>query len=442
MAHELRPGMVIGERYVITGKLGEGGMGQVYRATQQNLRREVALKLLDSGVLDVATGHRRFLREARVAAALRHPHAVEIYDVGTDGSHVFIAMELLSGEVLRDLLERVGCLPLDEAIDLTLQVADLLVAAHAMPLIHRDLKPENIFVEEDRDGHLRARVMDFGLAFIEGGDETGRLTKEGLVVGTPAFLSPEQAQGGHVGPPSDIYSLGCVLYEMLTGQTVFRGSQMNILTQHIYVAPTSLRERVPDAGFPADLDDLVMRMLAKRPADRPSAEALMEELHLVQGTLAGQRHRGRDDRLLGTRRHRMISVPAHPPPKIDQEAVEQAAPELEGFQVGVQGEFPDEMWFGMSRNGLYAERLEPGQDPRGALCDAVLTNTDDPRRLSELAATGVPVIVATNARADELAELLRLGVNEVLAPPLEADVVARKIRRAVERSRRRMRRRR
>lgn len=110
--------------------------------------------------------------------------------------------------------------------------------------------------------------------------------------------------------------------------------------------------------------------------------------------------------------------------------------------MGVQGEFPDELWFGMASNGLYAERLEPGQDPRGALCDAVLTNTDDPRRLSELAATGVPVIVATNARADELAELLRLGVNEVLALPLEADVVARKIRRAVERSRRRMRRRR
>ncbi|MEX1367044.1 MAG: serine/threonine-protein kinase [Nannocystaceae bacterium] len=429
--------MVIGERYEIISKIGEGGMGQVFRATQRNLRREVALKLLDPSAVDMESGQRRFLREARVAAALRHPNAVEIYDVGTDGVHVYIAMELLHGDVLRDVIEHRGRLPLPEAIELTIQIADLLVAAHAMSLVHRDLKPENIFVDRDREGGQRARVVDFGLAFIEGDEETGRLTREGLVVGTPAFLSPEQAQGGTVGPPSDIYSLGCVLYEMLSGQTVFRGSHMNILTQHIYVAPVPLRERVPDAGVPADLDDLVMRMLGKRAVDRPSAQAVIDALHLVQGTLAGQRHRGRDDRLLATRSSRMISVPAHRPPVIDQDAVERAAPELEGFQVGVLGEFPDELWFGMASNGLYAERLELGDDPRGVLCDALLIADEHLDVVPSLVRSGVPVVVVTPAsRVEQLAELLRLGVKEVLSPPLEPDVVARKIRRAVERNRR------
>ncbi|MCA9705340.1 MAG: serine/threonine protein kinase, partial [Myxococcales bacterium] len=187
----LAPGTVIANRYVIERKLGEGGMGQVYQATQVNLRRDVALKLLHGNLPDHEAGRRRFIREARVAAALRHPSAVEIYDVGMDGPHVFIVMELLTGMVLRDLVLSEHRLPLADALELTVQIADLLVTAHAIPLVHRDLKPENIFVEHDREGRLRARVVDFGLAFIEGDAETGRLTREGLVVGTPAFLAPE-----------------------------------------------------------------------------------------------------------------------------------------------------------------------------------------------------------------------------------------------------------
>ncbi|MEM7153544.1 MAG: serine/threonine-protein kinase [Myxococcota bacterium] len=441
MAHELRAGMVLAERYVIENKIGEGGMGQVYRATQVNLRREVALKLLDSTLLDFDVGRRRFLREARVAAALRHPNAVEIYDVGTDGPHVFIAMELLDGAVLRDYMEDHGPIPLAEALELTLQIAELLVAAHGLPLVHRDLKPENVFVQRDQADELRVRVVDFGLAFIEGSDETGRMTREGLVVGTPAYLSPEQAQGNHVGPASDIYSLGCVLYEMLTGQCVFSGSQMNVLTQHVYVAPISLRERAPDAGFPSDLDDLVMRMLSKRPDDRPTADAMLQELHTVQGTMAGQRHRGRDDRLLQTRRNRMISVPAQNPPTIDRQAVERGAVGVERLEVGTFGSFSEDLWLGLASNGLTPVPLEVGQDPAAAGCHVALVVVEDLAHLSALTSTGIPVVaVNTASQVELLAELVRRGVSEVVSPPLEADVLTRKIRRAVERHRRQMKR--
>jgi len=431
---------VVAERYVVGDKLGEGGMGQVYRATQISLRRPVALKVLSRELTDDA-GRRRFLREARVAAALRHPSAVEIYDVGHDGGLVYIAMELLGGAVLRDymLQQPHGRVPMGEALEIVAQVAELLITAHAMPLVHRDLKPENVFVDHDREGRLHVRVVDFGLAFIEGDQETGRLTREGLVVGTPAFLAPEQAQGAHVGPAADIYSLGCVLYELLTGQMVFRGSNMNVLTQHVYVAPVSPRDRAPEAGIPSDLDDLVLRMLAKRPEDRPSAEGLVNALHEVQGTLAGQRHRGRDDGFLQGRAARMISVPEQPAPILDRNAVQQAVPETDDLVVGVVGVLDEDVILGLASNRCMPHALRDEAD--ATACDVILTVTADLERVTSLVATGTPLVaVPPGSRVEILAELLRRGVSDVLTPPLKVDELARKLRRAVGRNRRQQRR--
>jgi len=329
--------------------------------------------------------------------------------------------------------------PMAEALEITTQIAELLVTAHALSLVHRDLKPENVFVEHDREGRLRVRVVDFGLAFIEGDAETGRLTREGLVVGTPAFLAPEQAQGTHVGPAADIYSLGCVLYELLTGQMVFRGSSMNVLTQHVYVAPVSPRERAPEAGIPSDLDDLVLQMLAKRPEDRPTASALVSALHEVKGTLAGERHRGRDDGLLQGRAARMISVPDQPVPALDHAAVARAAPDDEDVVVGVAGRLDDDVVLGLASNGLLPRALAGDADAH--LCDVLLVVEGDLERVTALVATGTPVVaVPPVSRVEILAELLRRGVSDVLAPPLKVDELARKLRRAVGRNRRQQRR--
>jgi hypothetical protein len=326
-------------------------------------------------------------------------------------------------------------LPLAEALEITAQIADLLVIAHALPLVHRDLKPENVFVERDREGRLSVRVVDFGLAFIEGDQETGRLTREGLVVGTPAFLSPEQAQGAHVGPAADVYSLGCMLYELLTGQMVFRGSHMNVLTQHVYVAPVSPRERAPDVGIPSDLDALVLAMLSKRPEDRPTAEALVTALHEVGGTLAGQRHRGRDDGLLQGRAARMISVPERTAPAIDRVAVQRTAPDADAVVVGVVGVLDEDVILGLASNGLCPRTLSSGVDP--TTCDVLLAIEGDLELVASLVATGTPVVAVPPAsRVEILAELLRRGVSDVLAPPLKVDELARKLRRAVGRNRR------
>lgn len=429
-AESLRVHDIVSGRYRIEELIGEGGMGRVYRATQLNLGRAVALKVLIPGALD-NTGVERFMREAKVAAALRHPCAVEVYDMGQDGDLVFIAMELLGGQVLRSLMTDGVPYDLPEAVEIAWQLADLLVTAHGISLVHRDLKPENVFVETP----LRTRVVDFGLAFIEGGLELGRLTREGLVVGTPAYLAPEQAQGLHVGTPADIYSFGCVLYELVTGVPPFRGSQMNVLTQHLYVAPVSPRDRAPDAAIPGDLDQLVVDMMGKRAEDRPTAAEVRDRLELVRRTISGERNRGRDRLPLQGRAARMVSVvPNRMSTLTDGEVpmvVELSQP---GIRLAVYGQLTQEETLSLASNGIEPLHVGADGDPRGALADVVLALGQPPARLQELTATGVPVIATSLVEdVEQLSHLLRLGVREVLVLPIRIDELARKVRRLFER---------
>ncbi len=430
-AHKLVPGAIVAERYRIVDLLGEGGMGRVFRAVQLNLGREVALKLLLPGAIDAVSGVERFMREAKVAASLRHPAAVDVYDVGVDGSLVFIAMELLSGSVLRSLMQEGVPLSLPDAVEIASQLADLLVEAHAMGLVHRDLKPENVFIEPP----LRVRVVDFGLAFIEGGLELGRITREGVVVGTPAYLSPEQAQGLQVGTAADIYAFGCMLYELVTGVPPFRGSQINVLTQHLYVAPTRPRERAPDVGIPGELDDLVIAMMAKRVPDRPSASAVLAQLELVRRTLGGERLRGRDALPLQGRAARMVSVPRAVSTLADEElplAVELPRP---GVRLGVFGRLTHEESLSLASNGIEPLAMDDAGDPRAHLLDVVLAIGQTPDRLAQLVASEIPVIATTLAGdVEQLSALRRLGVREVVVLPNRTDDLARKVRRLYDRA--------
>ncbi|MBK8234359.1 MAG: serine/threonine protein kinase [Deltaproteobacteria bacterium] len=427
----LPAGTIVGDRYRVEAPLGEGGMGRVYQATQLNLGRRVALKVLLPGIFESSSGVDRFMREARVAAVLHHPCAVEIYDVGVDENLVFIAMELLSGAVLRSLMAEGVPMPLGDAVELAAQLADLLVATHAISLVHRDLKPENIFVEPP----LRARVVDFGLAFIDGGAELGRMTREGLVVGTPAYLAPEQAQGLHVGPPADIYAFGCVLYELVTGVPPFRGSQVNVLTQHLYVAPTRPRERAPEVGIPGELDELVVQMMAKREADRPVASDVLAQLSLVRRTLTGERHRGRDALPLQGRAARMVSVKPVQQTLTDGELPLTIELPRDGVRLAIVGRLTHEETLSLASNGIEPIALDDGVDPRAELIDVVLAIGQPPERLARLTATGVPVVATTLAgEVDQPAALLRLGVREVLVLPIRIDDLARKVRRLFDRA--------
>jgi serine/threonine protein kinase len=202
--------------YKITAKLGEGGIGVVYKAEDTKLDRTVALKFLADHLLNDEEAKQRFLREAKAAAALNHPNICTVYEIGEVDGKTFIAMEFIEGETIEDRITA-GPLSIKDALDIARQAADGLQAAHDKGVVHRDIKPANILV--DAKGH--AKVMDFGLARLT---EAARLTKFDTTMGTVAYMSPEQAQGMEVDGRADIWTLGCVLYEMVAGQRPFFGS--------------------------------------------------------------------------------------------------------------------------------------------------------------------------------------------------------------------------
>ena len=261
-------------RYLVQRELGAGGMAVVYLADDSRHGRQVAVKVMRPE-LAAAVGPERFLREIRIAARLRHPHIVPLYDSGEAGGLLYYVMPYVEGESLRDRLRRERQLPVDEALGIAREVADALTHAHEHDLIHRDIKPENILLE---GGH--ALVADFGIARALGSAATTQLTTAtGLAIGTPAYMSPEQALGdAAVDGRSDVYALGCVLYEMLAGEPPYTGpTPQAIIARRLSEPVRSLRivrETVPDR-----LERAVMRALARVPADRfPSATAFRDAL--------------------------------------------------------------------------------------------------------------------------------------------------------------------
>src|SRR5918996_2433309 len=259
-----------GGRYRVEGNLGHGGMASVYRARDAELDRPVAIKVLAEHLAGNPAFRDRFLREARLAARLSHPNVVQVFDAGEDEGRPFIVMEYVEGEPLADTLKREGRLAPAYVVDLALQVCGGLEHAHAAGLVHRDIKPGNLLVRGDGV----VKVADFGIARAA---ETTKLTQIGSVLGTAAYLSPEQAAGEEVTAAADIYSLGCVLYEALTGRTpyVFQNLAELAVKHQQPIAPVrELAREVPEA-----LEAAVMRCLARNPEYRPaSAAELAREL--------------------------------------------------------------------------------------------------------------------------------------------------------------------
>jgi eukaryotic-like serine/threonine-protein kinase len=261
-------------RYLIRGELGAGGMAVVYLADDPRHGRLVAVKVLRPE-LAAALGPERFLREIGIAARLRHPHIVPLYDSGEADGLLYYVMPYIEGESLRDRLRRERQLPVDEALGIACEVADALAHAHERELVHRDIKPENILLEGGQ-----ALVADFGVARAVGGTSTTELTTAtGLAIGTPAYMSPEQALGDTaVDARSDIYALGCVLYEMLAGEPPFTGPTPQAITARRLTDPVRSLRLVRDT-VPDQLERAVMRALARVPADRfPTARAFRQAL--------------------------------------------------------------------------------------------------------------------------------------------------------------------
>src|SRR5688572_1151615 len=263
---------MIGRRigsYEIIAKLGEGGMGEVYRARDHKLDRNVAIKILPSSFAGDAAALGRFEREAKAVAALSHPNILAIHDFGRDGATVYAVMELLEGQTLRERLDP-GPLPVRKTIEIALQIVHGLAAAHAKGLIHRDLKPANVFVASN--GHVK--ILDFGLAKALVVDAAAKETiagrpddtSPGMVVGTVGCMSPEQIKGAHVDQRTDIFAFGSIVYEMLTGRRAFaRHSSAETIAA---ILNEDVAEVPPALAVPPPLERIVRRCLEKNPDER------------------------------------------------------------------------------------------------------------------------------------------------------------------------------
>jgi len=262
-------GSVVDDRYEIVNVIGEGGMGVVYAARHRALGKRFALKALRK---DLATDHEiaaRFMQEARTAASISHPGLVEITDFGKlPTGQPFFVMELLEGQSLAQLIRRGGPIPAARALEIVRQIADALGAAHDRSIVHRDLKPDNVHVSPAAAGRDQVTIVDFGLAKVIG---SSRLTRAGMVFGTPHYMSPEQAQGDPTDHRADIYALGVVMYEMFTGRVPFEAdSYMGVLTKHMYMAPTPPSQLVGIDKLGV-LEDIILRCLEKKADHRYQA---------------------------------------------------------------------------------------------------------------------------------------------------------------------------
>src|SRR6187549_1461991 len=284
---------ILGGEYLILEKIGTGGMGSVYKASQPAMKRMVAIKILHPKLAGRKDLTSRFRREARAMSQLTHPNTAKVFMYGEaeeDGS-LYIVMEMLEGKNLNQTVRKEGPMPAERAIPILIQVCGALQEAHDLGIVHRDLKPENIFLSKQGGMADYPKVLDFGLAKVtERQMQPGSviLTQEGMVFGTPEFMSPEQAQGKTLDARSDIYSLAVILYEVLTGKLPFTArTPMEYIQKHVTDPIIPLSERVPDRKFPKGLDEVLAKALQKQPDERfQTAADFAESLRPFGGAAA------------------------------------------------------------------------------------------------------------------------------------------------------------
>ncbi|HEY2963973.1 MAG TPA: serine/threonine-protein kinase [Pyrinomonadaceae bacterium] len=267
-------GQTFDDKYYLEERLGEGGMGSVYRARHLLMDRAVALKVMDPRFVENEAARTRFQLEARAAVLLHHSNAVSVTDFGqTSDGYVYLVMELLEGRTLREILVKEAPLETARATSIMLQASAAVAAAHEAGIIHRDLKPSNILVTQSANAPAVVKVLDFGIAKLAADtfddEDASEVTLPGIPLGTPRYMPPEQYEGRDLMPAADVYSLGVILYEMLTGMAPFTGATLvEIAQKHANDLPHSPREIV--AAIPEDLERVVLHALEKQPEARPA----------------------------------------------------------------------------------------------------------------------------------------------------------------------------
>ena len=406
----------------------------VYRARQVNMDREVAVKVLPPQFMAIEDVVARFKREAHLSSRLKHPNTITIHDYGQADNLLFIVMELLDGRDLRYFLDRERVQDIEQVVDIGVQLASALSAAHDIGLVHRDLKPANILIE-DRGDQWRCVVVDFGLAFIEKDEELGRLTKtDSTVAGTPLYMSPEQVSGKTLTSASDMYAFGCLLYELIEGNTPFEDTNddvVKVMTRQLFSPPPKM-SRAERRRVPVALESLVYKMLEKDPARRPSTRDVLRLLQDLQ-QLPSQWGRGGDWQ---ARSGRMVA------PVTERQVLESAV--TSQFEVTTTSTFHDlqdigllgapehmDMIAALGSNGFQLVPFEPSIEV-GVLFGRDLS-VEEVERLSQ----DHVVIVATSLDdMDHVAALLRAGALDVIPSDFTPDDLTKRLKRAQRRARR------
>ena len=270
-------GQLVTGRYRVKARIGEGGMGTVYAAEHEAIEKKIALKVLHHQYSQNQTVVERFKQEAISASRIKHPNVIDVFDLGQlDDGSCFIAMEFLEGQDLGDALASRGAFSPEESVRITSQIARALSLAHSRGVVHRDLKPENVFLQHTTEGDDVVKIVDFGIAQLRRDDtpkeeeaRPRRLTKTGMIFGTPEYMAPEQARGRQVDERADVYSAGVILYELLSGAVPFTGeSFLDVLNQHVMAPVPSLSSQTEGLSISPLLESAVMRSLAKEPSER------------------------------------------------------------------------------------------------------------------------------------------------------------------------------
>jgi len=440
-------GRTVAERFQVEALLGEGGIGRVYLATQVSLGRKAALKVLHPHLSARKDVMERFVREARAASRLNHPGSVTVYDFGEWEGQLYIGMEYLEGPTLSEVIQREFPMNPDRIVDLVGQLCDVLDAAHRMHLLHRDLKPENIVLVRHPDGHQAVKVVDFGLAFVVGDAREARLTRDDAVSGTPCFMAPEQVLNRPLDARSDIYALGCVMYEMLTGAPPFDApTSIEVLTMQLYDEPMPPSQRVKYA-VNRDLEQIVLWALQKAPANRPQhCTELKAALARASSPRSRQASRpGLDTGALLDREARASAAGIAPQRSLGHSEDGITASHAVLLVEPADTPFSDSVAAVMRSQGAFVRIIADAGDAAievaGMPTDAIVIDVCSKGRagieaLAQIVPTlSVPVVaVGPDEDFDAMTRALELGIAEYV-PSSQRATLPRKLRRAVERTR-------